>query len=84
MRALFLIRFHLYLCGCKAFTSAIGHVGSDNLVMRLAYVAAQLLSFCVGFYKASSLGLLPTTTSDWLFFLPDKIVQEHVYGTAVI
>lgn len=67
-----------------AFEQAIGTLGSDTVMPRLAYVAAQLLSFCVGFYKCSSMGLLPTTTSDWLIFLPPKILLESSFGTVFV
>ncbi|PSR90636.1 hypothetical protein BD289DRAFT_210876 [Coniella lustricola] len=36
------------------------------LQVKLAYVAMQLVALAVGIWKVNSMGLLPTTRSDWL------------------
>jgi hypothetical protein len=41
-------------------------------LQKLAFVGAQLLCLGIGLYKCQSMGLLPTTTSDWLSFLEPK------------
>ncbi|RIA84737.1 hypothetical protein C1645_831826 [Glomus cerebriforme] len=44
---------------------------------KLVYVALQLLTMALGLYKCSSMGLLPTATSDWLAFMEPKQVIEY-------
>lgn len=56
----------------------------SSLMPRIAYACIQLASIGLGLYKCSSLGLLPTTSSDWLSFLPPKIPLERSYGVTVI
>ncbi|KAG5463801.1 MAG: hypothetical protein BJ554DRAFT_6358 [Olpidium bornovanus] len=47
------------------------------LMPKLAFVAVQMLMLSFGVYKCSSMGLLPTATSDWLAFLEPKTVLEY-------
>ncbi|QPG94883.1 hypothetical protein C2857_007203 [Epichloe festucae Fl1] len=40
------------------------------LQTKLVYVAMQLVALAVGIWKVNSMGLLPTTRSDWLMWEP--------------
>ncbi|SAL97773.1 hypothetical protein [Absidia glauca] len=51
--------------------------GADLLVSKLTFIGLHLLTICLGVYKINAMGLLPTTTSDMLAFLPHKHVQEY-------
>ncbi|PKC06072.1 transmembrane protein 85 [Rhizophagus irregularis] len=44
---------------------------------KLVYVILQLLTMALGLYKCSSMGLLPTATSDWLAFMEQKQILEY-------
>ncbi|GBB95468.1 hypothetical protein RclHR1_02540022 [Rhizophagus clarus] len=44
---------------------------------KLVYVILQLLTMSLGLYKCSSMGLLPTASSDWLAFMEPKQILEH-------
>jgi len=44
---------------------------------KLVYVILQVLTMALGLYKCSSMGLLPTATSDWLAFMDQKQVLEY-------
>ncbi|KAI7870675.1 hypothetical protein BDF14DRAFT_1879263 [Spinellus fusiger] len=44
---------------------------------KLAYIGLNLVIMLLGVYKVNTMGLLPTTTSDWLAFLPPKQVLEY-------
>ena len=44
---------------------------------KLVYVILQLLTMALGLYKCSSMGLLPTATSDWLAFMDSKQVKTQ-------
>ncbi|KAI8902891.1 hypothetical protein BC833DRAFT_520575, partial [Globomyces pollinis-pini] len=49
-------------------------VKSPLLLPILAFCLMQLANFGLGVWKCSGMGLLPTTTSDWLAFLDAKQV----------
>lgn len=51
--------------------------GADLLVSKLTFIGLHLLTICLGVYKINAMGLLPTTTSDMLAFLPHKHVLEY-------
>jgi ER membrane protein complex subunit 4 len=51
--------------------------GVDTKMAKLIFVALQLLSFGVALYKLSVMGLLPTTSVDWLQNLPEQRFLEH-------
>ncbi|KAI8342642.1 hypothetical protein BC941DRAFT_389691 [Chlamydoabsidia padenii] len=51
--------------------------GADLLVSKLTFIGLNLLTICLGIYKIDAMGLLPTTSSDWLAFLPHKQVLEY-------
>ncbi|KAJ3274653.1 hypothetical protein HDV01_002495 [Terramyces sp. JEL0728] len=46
----------------------------------IVFAILNLANFGLGVWKCGSMGLLPTTSSDWLAFLPAKTVLEHVVG----
>ncbi|KAL0092006.1 hypothetical protein J3Q64DRAFT_1726504 [Phycomyces blakesleeanus] len=50
---------------------------ADLLLPKLTYIGLQLVIILLGVYKINNMGLLPTTTSDWLAFLPHKEVLEY-------
>ncbi|ORY38853.1 DUF1077-domain-containing protein [Rhizoclosmatium globosum] len=53
-----------------------------NLIFpKIVYILAQCVLFGLGVYKCSSMGLLPTSHSDWLSFLEVKRVVEYSSGT---
>ncbi|KAI8384721.1 uncharacterized protein BYT42DRAFT_597823 [Radiomyces spectabilis] len=51
--------------------------GADLLLPKLTFIAIHVLTMLLGVYKINAMGLLPTTTSDWLAFLPPKHVLEY-------
>ncbi|KAF8961043.1 hypothetical protein BGZ46_001458 [Entomortierella lignicola] len=44
---------------------------------KLTYVAMQILTILLGMWKLNSMGLLPTSHSDWLAFLDPKVPLEY-------
>ncbi|KAI8071760.1 hypothetical protein BC940DRAFT_293660 [Gongronella butleri] len=54
-----------------------GSTSADLLQAKLAYIGLNLVVICLGVYKVNAMGLLPTTTSDWLAFLPHKHALEY-------
>ncbi|KAL1931554.1 hypothetical protein VTP01DRAFT_9697 [Rhizomucor pusillus] len=50
---------------------------ADLLVPKALYIGLHLLTILLGVYKVNAMGLLPTTTSDWLGFLQPKQVLEY-------
>ncbi|KAL5601380.1 hypothetical protein BROUX41_002633 [Berkeleyomyces rouxiae] len=42
--------------------------GGSILQVKLVYVVCQLVALAVGIWKVNSMGLLPTTRSDWLMW----------------
>lgn len=49
------------------------------LGIKLAYVVMQLLLLGLGVYKVNSMGLLPTTRSDWLAWETERQPLERAY-----
>ncbi|CAA22824.1 hypothetical protein POMI540_3396 [Schizosaccharomyces pombe] len=45
-----------------------------------AYILFQLLLMGIGVYKLQRMGLLPTTTSDWLAWEVSKVFMDRSYG----
>lgn len=54
---------------------------ADLIVPKLLFIGLHLLTILLGVYKVNAMGLLPTTTSDWLAFLPHKQASKDVYFT---
>ncbi|KAI9501048.1 hypothetical protein BX070DRAFT_229322 [Coemansia spiralis] len=44
----------------------------DLTMQKAAFVAINIAGLLFGIYRLSIMGLLPTTTSDWLAFIPAK------------
>jgi len=53
------------------------------ILTKLVYIALNLLSVSFAVYKCSSMGLLPTTPSDWVSVLPVKQTVE-ISGGGII
>ncbi|KAI8092968.1 uncharacterized protein BX664DRAFT_328614 [Halteromyces radiatus] len=51
--------------------------GADLMISKLTFIGLHIITICLGIYKVNAMGLLPTTTSDWLAFLPHKHVLEY-------
>ncbi|KOS18248.1 ER membrane protein complex subunit 4 [Escovopsis weberi] len=47
------------------------------LQTKLVYIAMQILALAVGVWKVNSMGLLPTTRSDWMMWEPLREPTEH-------
>ncbi|GAB1316760.1 hypothetical protein MFIFM68171_06970 [Madurella fahalii] len=45
--------------------------------VKLAYVVMQLVALALGIWKVNSMGLLPTTRSDWLAWEAQREAVEH-------
>ena len=54
-----------------------GEGGVDTKMAKLIFIALQVLSLAVALYKCSTMGLLPTTSVDWLSNLPVQHFVEH-------
>ncbi|KAJ2613832.1 hypothetical protein H4S08_001999 [Coemansia sp. RSA 1365] len=49
----------------------------DLSMQKAAFVAINIAGILFGVYRLSIMGLLPTTSSDWLAFLPPKEYMEY-------
>ncbi|KAJ2632603.1 hypothetical protein H4R22_001138 [Coemansia sp. RSA 1290] len=49
----------------------------DLTMQKLAFVAINVAGVLFGIYRLSIMGLLPTTSSDWLAFIPAKQYVEY-------
>ncbi|KAF9584504.1 hypothetical protein BGW38_006208 [Lunasporangiospora selenospora] len=47
---------------------------------KLAFIALQIMTILLGMWKLNAMGLLPTSSSDWLAFLDPKVPLE--FGAA--
>jgi hypothetical protein len=56
--------------------AAKNHPEASLLQAKATFLALQLITIGLGVYKINAMGLLPTTTSDWLAFLPPKQVSS--------
>ena len=50
--------------------------GGHILWMKIGYAAVNLLNVGLAIYKCNTMGLLPTTPSDWLEFMPHPEVCD--------
>ncbi|ORZ02426.1 hypothetical protein BCR43DRAFT_481532 [Syncephalastrum racemosum] len=50
---------------------------TELLMPKFVFLFLQLVVMMLGVYKVNAMGLLPTTTSDWLAFLEPKKVLEY-------
>jgi len=46
---------------------------------KLTYIALSIGQLLIGIYKCGTLGILPTTTSDWLTFEEPKNVSFYYF-----
>ena len=46
-------------------------------LVKACYVGMQLLALCLGIWKVNGMGLLPTTTSDWLAWEGERGYAER-------
>ncbi|KAH0496981.1 hypothetical protein TgHK011_004319 [Trichoderma gracile] len=70
------------IVGLMATNQAFERFQTDSnagqiLQTKLVYVAMQFLALAVGVWKINSMGLLPTTRSDWLMWEPLREPVEH-------
>jgi len=55
--------------------------GKNNMLEpKAVYIALNLVALAIAVYKCSTLGLLPTTPSDWVSMLPVKQAVEFSGG----
>lgn len=52
----------------------------DILVVKLAFIASQLLCLGLGIYKINSMGLIPNSASDWLAWESYPLFEERLVG----
>ncbi|KAL9092027.1 MAG: hypothetical protein Q9159_001025 [Coniocarpon cinnabarinum] len=52
---------------------------SQLTMVKLAYVATNLLTLALGIYKINAMGLLPTTRSDWLAWESQRMPLERAF-----
>ncbi|CAO3688881.1 unnamed protein product [Umbelopsis vinacea] len=57
--------------------AAKNHPEASLLTSKATFLAFQLVTIALGIYKVNAMGLLPTTTSDWLAFMPPKQILEY-------
>ncbi|KAI0482103.1 hypothetical protein GGR56DRAFT_170133 [Xylariaceae sp. FL0804] len=70
------------IMGILATNQAFERFESDSnktkmIQVKLAYVAMQCVALAVGVWKVNGMGLLPTTTSDWLAWEAQREPLEH-------
>ena len=55
--------------------------GDQAAIQKFVYLLGNLLCLGLAVYKCQGMGLLPTTTSDWLAFVePQKVKPLTVRG----
>ncbi|KAF9431995.1 hypothetical protein BGZ76_011443 [Entomortierella beljakovae] len=55
----------------------VSFMDSKLALPKLTFVAMQILTIMLGMWKLNSMGLLPTSHSDWLAFKDPKTVMEY-------
>ncbi|OBZ84204.1 ER membrane protein complex subunit 4 [Choanephora cucurbitarum] len=50
--------------------------GANLWMPKLTFIGLHFVTILLGIYKVNVMGLLPTTVSDWLAFIPPKQVLE--------
>ncbi len=58
------------------FSKLGGEKGIDTSTPKLIYVCMQLIALGVALYKCHTMGLLPLTSIDWLWMLPNRSRDE--------
>jgi hypothetical protein len=54
--------------------------GVSVLYPQATFILLQLANFALGVYNVNRMGLLPTSSSDWLQFLEPKEIMHTAYG----
>lgn len=54
--------------------------GGQALTQKIVYIFGNLVGVALALYKCSSMGLLPTHTSDWLAFVEPQQRVEYSDG----
>jgi hypothetical protein len=63
----------------QVFERFEGNANKEQMLgIKLVYVAMQLLALAVGVWKVHTMGLLPTTRSDWLAWEVARSPSEYV------
>lgn len=58
---------------------------TELLMPKFVFLFLQVVVMMLGVYKVNAMGLLPTTTSDWLAFLePKKVTVTQRNGCALL
>ncbi|EPZ33669.1 Protein of unknown function DUF1077, TMEM85 domain-containing protein [Rozella allomycis CSF55] len=65
------------LCQLNNIFSAFESKGESFFMQKVTFAFFQLLTLLIGLYKCSNLGLLPTSTSDWLSFYDEKFNKTN-------
>lgn len=60
----------------QVFGKFDGEEGVDTRLPKLIFVALQLLAVGVALYKCATMNLLPLTSADWLWRLPERTYTE--------
>ncbi|KAG0197662.1 hypothetical protein BGX28_008812 [Mortierella sp. GBA30] len=55
----------------------VAFMDSKLALPKLTFIALQILTILLGMWKLNSMGLLPTSHSDWLAFLDPKMATEY-------
>lgn len=69
-----LITAMLIFNNMKAMFNVQKAIKVNELKVKIVYVLGHALVFGLGLYKCSAMGLLPTSSSDWLAFIQQKEV----------
>jgi hypothetical protein len=56
----------------------------QGLIQKMVYFVSNLLGIALALYKCSSMGLLPTHSSDWLSFLEPQERMEYSGGGIIL
>ncbi|XP_038070232.1 ER membrane protein complex subunit 4-like isoform X2 [Patiria miniata] len=56
----------------------------QSLIQKIVYFMSNLLGIALALYKCSSMGLLPTHSSDWLSFLEPQERMEYSGGGIIL
>ena len=77
---------HVYTCMyvCMYVRIVFDKLKGDQAIMqKLMYILANLIGIALAVYKFNSMGLLPTSPSDWLEFIDVKTVSHTLILTAI-
>ncbi|XP_033626289.1 ER membrane protein complex subunit 4-like [Asterias rubens] len=65
-------------------TAKMLEASPQALVQKIVYFVSNLLGIALALYKCSSMGLLPTHSSDWLSFLEPQQRMEYSGGGVIL